>query len=97
NLARSSFYKKLVGYWESWSQNLFSQNFGFKKVRVLTLTISEERVKSILRAGKELDPRKKGSKMFLMAPDKSFDISRPETILGPSWVNGCGETVPLID
>lgn len=97
NLARSSFYKKMVGYWESWNQGLFSQNFGFKKARVLTLTISPERIQSLIRANKELDPKGQGLRMFLFAPEKILDQDQPKAVFKKTWLNGCAETVGLIE
>lgn len=97
NLARSSFYKKMIGYWESWRQRLFSENFGFKSARVLTLTISEERIQSLLKANRDLDPKGKGSGMFLFARENHFSLENPEAAFSPTWLNGRGESVSLVD
>jgi hypothetical protein len=97
NLGRSSFYKKMVGYFESWKSDLFQKNFGFKNPRVLTLTSSNERIKSMVGAGKELDPRGKGLRMFLFTPARTFDLKAPEKILEKVWINGRGERVGLLD
>jgi hypothetical protein len=97
DLGRSSFYKKMVGYWESWTQGLFSKNFGFKKARLLTLTISTERIQSLIQANVELDPKGQGLRMFLFAPDKAFSLDKPEGVLGQVWVNGCREATGLVE
>ena len=97
NLGRSSFFKKMVGYFESWKSDLFQKNFGFRNPRVLTLTSSNERIKSMVEAGKQLDPRGKGLRMFLFAQEKTLDLSAPEKILGKIWINGRGDTVSLLD
>ena len=96
NLGRSSFFKKMVGYFESWKGDLFQKNFGFKNPRVLTLTSSNERIKSMVAAGKELDPRGKGLRMFLFAPAKTLDLAKPEKILGKVWINGRGDSVACL-
>ena len=40
NLYRTSFFKKLAGYWGSYERDLFKKTFGFKAARVLTVTKS---------------------------------------------------------
>ena len=97
NLGRSSFYKKMVGYWDSWRQGLFSSEFGFKSPRVLTLTISPERIKTMLAVNKDMDPRGQGLRMFLFAPEAISDIGKPETVFSRSWQNGRGELVSIVD
>lgn len=97
NLLRSSYYKKMVGYWESWKQKLYGPNFGFNNPRILTITISQERIDSMIEANKELDERGQGSRMFLFACEKDLSLTDPEKILEKVWLNGRGEKVSLLD
>jgi len=98
SLYRSSFYKKLVGYWESYQQNLFQKYFGFKGARMLTVAKSVQRVDNIISANKQVDSRKKGSKMFLLSTQDSFDIDSPQKVLEKIWRNGKDdELVSLLD
>jgi hypothetical protein len=97
DLRRSSFYNKMVGYWESWTQGLFSRNFGFKKARLLTLTISTERIQSLIQTNVELCPKGQGLRMFIFAPDKAFSLDKPEAVLGQVWVSGCREATGLVE
>jgi hypothetical protein len=97
DLYRTSFYKKLIGYYESWKQGIFSENFGFKSPRLLTITTSVERVKSMIEANKELDPRGEGLRMFLFAPIKAFQGKEPVKVLSQLWLNGRSEKTGLLD
>lgn len=88
SLFKSSYYKKLVGYWASWKNNLYQEHFGFKSARVLTLTKSEERINNMIAVNKEVDDKRQGSKMFLFARADSFNLDHPEKILDRSWKDG---------
>jgi hypothetical protein len=93
---RSSFYRKLSGYYESWRQGLFSENFGFKSPRLLTITMSPERIKSMIEANREIDPREKGMRMFLFAPAKLFSTQDPAKVFDELWLNGRSEPTGLL-
>jgi hypothetical protein len=76
NLSQTSFYRKLRAYAATWSQGLYRSQFDFDRVRVLTVTTSAERVKSLLNACAQL---KRGQGLFLFAdrtvleePDQIF-------------------------
>lgn len=98
NIYKSSYQHKMVGYWESWKQGKFSQIFGFKAARVLTITISQERITNMISAGKEVDARGKGSRMFLFAQSSDFTVGNPEHIFEPIWQNGRDrQLVSLLD
>jgi hypothetical protein len=96
DMFRTSFYKKMLGYWHSWQQGLFEKTFPFKSARVLTITKSQERIQSMVAIGKELDPKGKGLRMFLFATEKQFSLKTPEAILDQTWTNGRGEAVSLL-
>ena len=97
DLTKSSYYKKLVGYFESWRQKLYMANFGFTNPRLLSLTISKERIVSMIAANKKLDPRGNGLRMFLFAPAKTFSLAKPETVFEQKWLNGREEVASLLD
>jgi hypothetical protein len=97
DLRKSSFYKKMVGYWDSWQQGLFSQEFPFKKARILTLVLSAERARSMIAINKELDSRGKGLRMFLFGPAAISDLKEPEVVFSRSWRNGREEAASLLD
>jgi hypothetical protein len=98
NLYKSSYFKKMVGYWGSWSQGLYEKTLGFKNARVLTVTKSQERIQSMIEACKQVDERQKGSAMFLFAQANDFTLKNPGRILENAWQNGRdNQLVSLVD
>jgi hypothetical protein len=102
---RSAFFKKLVAYQESWFKTNskgqpgagFSEHFGFRKVQILTLTKSRQRIDNIIAVSQELDPHSKGSRMFLFAPAEFFTLDKPELVLNKeAWLNAREEVTGLI-
>ena len=83
NLYQTSFYRKLLGYEATWSQSIHERRFGFHRFRVLTVTTSAARVKSLIEACATL---KSGQGLFIFA-DLSI-LSDPSHILSPIWQTG---------
>ena len=96
NFYRSSFFKKMVGYIASYKNELFSEYFGFKKVRVLTVTKSDKRIKNMVKVNKDLHDLQNGYNLFLFAKDETINIQMPERILKRIWINGQGRKVSLL-
>lgn len=94
--AKSSIHKKMVGYLATWNNNLFADNFGSKKVQIITTAKSSERIKSMFDLNKSLDPRKQGNRLFLFTLEKVFSLNEPEKALKEICLNGFGEKVSLI-
>lgn len=90
NFFRSSFYKKMVGYVASYRNELFSEYFGFKKIRILTVTKSDERIKSMIQANKELHETGNGYNLFLFTKNELINIDKPGKLFGQIWINGRG-------
>lgn len=97
NLFRSSIYKKMVGYSASMNDKLFGKNFGFKKVFVLLVTTSEERINNMLKLNKTIHPQGKGFRLFKFIDSRDIHLDHPENLLGISWTNGQGEKVNIIN
>jgi hypothetical protein len=92
SLAQTSFFRKLLAYEATWSQSIHRTRFGFHRFRVLTVTTSAERVKSLVDACSQLNS---GHGLFLFA-DKS--ILETENIFSAIWQTGRpGETGRLLD
>ena len=70
DILRNSIFKKMVGYLNSWDQGLFSENFAFKKARILFVTLSQKRIESMIKLNKKLDPSGQGYRLFLFAEGK---------------------------
>jgi hypothetical protein len=63
-LAQSSFYRKLLAYEATWTNKIHQRHLGIPRFRVLTVTISAARVKSLLDACSRLQ---RGHGLFLFA------------------------------
>jgi hypothetical protein len=97
NLLRSSYYKKMLGFYYAWKEGVFAKTFPFKHARVLTVTTSLERIANMVEVGRQIDTWHKGLGMFLFVPQKEIGLEEPERILGPVWINGRDEKVSIID
>jgi protein involved in plasmid replication-relaxation len=93
NLSQTSFYRKLRAYEATWSQSIHQTRFGFHRFRVLTITTSAARVKSLIAACSKLE---RGQGLFLFA-DRTV-LEKPGDMFLPIWQTGReGETVSLLD
>jgi DNA-binding Lrp family transcriptional regulator len=91
SLTQSSFYRKLLAYEATWSQSLHRRRFGFHRFRVLTVTSSTDRVKSLVEACGEL---RSGHGLFLFA-DQSV-LKHPYFLFTPLWRSGRDEPTRLL-
>jgi hypothetical protein len=89
-LSQTSFYRKLLAYEATWTQNIHRTRFGFHRFRVLTVTTSAARMKSLVDACSRL---KQGHGLFLFADRTVLD----KDIFDSNWLTGRGETVKLLD
>jgi hypothetical protein len=93
NLSQTSFYRKLRAYEATWSQSIHQTQFGFHRFRVLTVTTSAERLKSLVSACSKLE---RGQGLFLFA-DRTV-LEKPGDMFLPVWQTGnAGQTVSLLD
>jgi len=92
-LSQTSFYRKLLAYEATWSQSIHRTRFGFHRFRVLTVTTSPERVKSLIDACSKLEH---GHGLFLFTDRASLEKSG--AIFSPIWQTpNQGGTVSLFD
>lgn len=85
NLAQSSFYRKLLAYEATWTQNIHRTRFGFHRFRVLTVTSSPDRAANLARACPELE---RGKGLFLFTDADSFRESEDPLSLAWQTVRG---------
>jgi hypothetical protein len=83
NLSQTSFYRKLLAYEATWLQSVHRSRFAFNRFRVLTVTTSTARVKSLVDACSQL---KRGRGLFLFA-DRSV-LENPSGIFSSAWQTG---------
>jgi predicted transcriptional regulator len=90
---RSSFERKIIGYWDCWQKGIFKKMYGFEKARILTLAISKERIASMVKACKEVDPNGKGASMFLFSLTNNFTLENCDNALKQIWQNGYDDRI----
>jgi hypothetical protein len=90
-LAQSSFQRKLLAYEATWTQNIHRSRLGFSRFRVLTVTTSANRVKSLVKACAEL---KRGQGLFLFTEVRSL-LAHPQPFL-LDWQSGRNGTTGRI-
>ena len=64
--------------------------------RVLTVTKSDERVKSMIKVNKELHELGNGYNLFLFARDEAIDIQMPKRVFKQIWISGQGRKENLL-
>jgi len=89
---KSSFRRKLLGYYHLWKEGLHTARWGFKAFRVLTVTPSEKRVENMIAVQREI-VGEHGSNLFLFTTPKRLQEKSP---FADVWVSGKGETVALL-
>jgi hypothetical protein len=90
-LSQTSFTRKLLAYEATWTQKIHQRNLGIHRFRVLTVTTSAARVKSLVEACSKL---KRGHGLFLFA-DKTILSG---DIFSSTWQTGKpGETGGLLN
>jgi hypothetical protein len=93
NLSKSSFYRKLLAYEATWSQQFHRSHFGFHRFRVLTVTTSRQRVKSLVETCSRLE---KGHGLFMFGDLAAF-ISHPSALAVPFLTGQPGKSSTLLD
>jgi hypothetical protein len=92
NCAQSSFYRKLLAYEATWSQSIHQRRFGFNRFRVVTVTTTAARVKSLVDACAKLE---RGRGLFLFA-DRTI-LETPGAIFSTVWQTATpGNTTSLL-
>ena len=91
NLSQTSFFRKLLAYAATWTHGLHSSLFGFHRFRVLTITTSAGRVKSLVEACAQLEH---GHGLFLFA-DRT--ILAGDILTSACQTGWPGETSSLLD
>jgi hypothetical protein len=94
-LNQSSILKKLLGYYETWQQELLLRRFGIDRFRVVTVTTSFERMLSMVEANRQVNGGK-GSGLFLFAARDHLE--RFQNLLAAPFASGrIGEITRLAE
>jgi hypothetical protein len=91
-VGKSSFRRKLLGYFQAWQEKRHVDVWNFKSFRILTVTTSDMRIENMLAAQRDVAPN---------IPAGLFLYSTPERLaqhgaLGPAWVTSKGDNVSLL-
>jgi hypothetical protein len=76
---RSSIFRKMFAYHESWKQGLHKRHFGISRFCVLFVTTSAARIETMIEANKHFNSRK-GSAQFLFADQSFLESATPSHI-----------------
>ena len=85
-VGKSSFRRKLLGYYQLWKEGLHTSQWGFKAFRVLTVTPSEKRIENMIAVQKEI-VGEQGSNLFLFTTPNRLAEKSP---FADVWVTGKG-------
>ena len=85
-LAQTSFYRKLLAYEATWANKVHQRHLGIHRFRVLTVTTSVARVKSLLDACSRLQ---RGHGLFLFADESVLQ----RDLLSAVWQ--CGKSATM--
>ena len=91
---KSSFRRKLLGYWHLWEEDIHTARWGFKAFRVLTVTTSEKRIENMIAAQKEI-VGDHGSKVFLFTTPER--LAQENMLTDPVWISGKGQPTALFE
>lgn len=89
---KSSFRRKLIGYFHAWRERRHSERWGFKSFRILTITTSEKRIASMRAAQAEVTHGSVPGLFLYTTQDRLAEHGA----FGDAWQNGAGEVVRLI-
>lgn len=90
---QTSILSKLLTYHRVWRAKLHTERYGWESFRVLTVTTSEQRIKTMLEAVNDITEGR-GSALFLFATAEAL---KQTDIVSASWLNGKGERTTLAD
>jgi hypothetical protein len=92
DLSQTSFYRKLLAYEATWQQGIHHSRFGFNRFRVLTITSSSERIRSLVDTCSQF---KSGHGLFLFA-ERSV-LRHPDLLFSHLFQTGrAGELASLL-
>lgn len=89
---KSSFRRKLLGYFHAWRQKRHTEAWGFQSFRILTITPSYKRIESMLAAQREIT-NDAASGLFLYTTLERLAVHGP---LGNAWINATDNATSLL-
>jgi hypothetical protein len=84
-MTRERFVQKLENYWRWYRTGGHTEKLGIKGFRVLTMTKSEERVRSLVLATRGSSELSSALRMFWFASELRIAVTEPARVLEPIW------------
>jgi len=91
---RTHVYRKFAGYWQLYRARI-AQQVGIPSFRVLTATTSETRVENMRGLARAMDPKEKGSALFLFTTLDQITLDNPgPSLTAPIWLTPVEHAAP---
>jgi hypothetical protein len=81
------FTKKLIGFHAWWRAGRYTEKFGNKFFRVLTVTSSHKRLQNLVAAARGIPDVKKNGNMFLFTTEDQLQLDAPGRIFEKIWTS----------
>lgn len=91
-VGKSSFRRKLIGYFHAWREGKTTEAWGFKSFRILTVTPSDKRIANMIAAQNDVTGGVAPG-LFLYSTADAIAVNGA---IGAAWVNDAGERVSLL-
>jgi hypothetical protein len=93
---RTHVYRKLAAYWQLYRARI-AERAGVPSFRVLTVTTSEVRIGSMQALARLMDPKRRGSPLFLFTTANSITLDDPTRSLKvPIWFSPTRNNAPRV-
>jgi hypothetical protein len=89
---KSSYRRKLIGYFEAWKQGRHTAQWGCKSFRLLTVTTSEKRIQHMLDVQREITNNTLPGFFLYTTRERMAEHG----VLGPAWISAERDDVSLL-
>ncbi|MBI3785554.1 MAG: hypothetical protein HY270_19350 [Deltaproteobacteria bacterium] len=87
-------YRKFAAYWQLYRGRL-AERVGIPSFRVLTITTSETRVENMRTLARAMDPKEKGSALFLFTTSDTITLDDAgASLTAPIWLTPIEHSAP---
>lgn len=93
SLKKSSYRRKLLGYFHAWKQKRHTEAWGFQSFRCLTITRSEKRIDSMLAVQREITNGTAAGLFLYSTPERLSELGP----LGKAWRSSEADDIALLD
>jgi hypothetical protein len=90
--AKSTFAKKVAGYFHAWTHGVHTTTWNFQSFRCLTITTSETRIENMLDVQREVTHDHAAGLFLYSTPQRLADHG----VLGPAWRSSKEDNITLV-